>query len=269
MIGSWTLLWQAPLQWREEVSFPGFSQIRVASGGKLWTYRNMPYEPLRVYQLSQLLDFRSHWIVRSGQTISGPKQKKRNGVSMQCLEVKGEPNFRGELCSDSASLLPVWIAPVLLSAPSTPFVEYSSYVPWGDRQFPRLMRAYEGDRPVLTVQAEIEPAPAVDPTRFNPPPSAVEWDWCDNADLPQKTETMEPRYPESALRERRQGLVSLYAVVRTDGTLGNLAVAHSAGPDFDSATMESVRQWRFRPATCGSNPIVTETIIEVSYTLRE
>lgn len=268
-VGQWTLTWQSPSQWREEVSFPGFSQIRVASEGKLWTYRNMAYEPVRVYQVSQLLDFRSQWLVRSGQTITGLKQKNRNGVALQCVEVKDEPFPWRDLCSDPATLLPAWIAPLGNSVASIPSEEYGDYMPWGDRQFPRFMRAYEGDRLILSVQAEIEPAPATDPSQFTPPSSAVEWDWCDNAEPPRKLTTVPPQYPGAEREANREGFVSVYAVVQTDGTLANLAVARSAGRDFDLATLNSVRQWRYRPAMCGDNPIVTETIIDVNYRLRE
>lgn len=268
-IGAWTLTWQAPSQWREEVSFPGFTQVRVASGGKLWTYRNMTYEPVRVYQLNQLVDFRSQWVVKSGQTVSGLQHKSRKGVSMQCVEVKGEPGSLRDLCSDTTTVLPAWIEPASHSTISTLFDEYSDYTRWGERQFPRLMRAYEGDRLVLTVQAEIEAAPAADPSVLAPPPSAVEWDWCENADPPQEISTVPPRYPDAERQNNREGSVSVYAVVQTDGTLANLAVARSAGRDFDSATVESVRHWRFRPASCGNNPIVTETIIDVAYRLRQ
>jgi len=267
--GAWSLLWQAPLQWREEVSFPGFTQVRVASGGKLWTYRNMAYEPVRVYQLGELLDFRSQWVLRSGQTISGPKHKSRKGVSMECVEVKGEPGPWRDLCLDSTTLFPAWIEPFSHTTLSVPFHEYSDYMPWGDHQFPRFMRAYEGDRLILSVRAEIEPAPAADSSQFTPPVSAVEWDWCDNAEPPKKISTVPPHYPGTALEERRRGIVSVYAVVHTDGTLGNLAVARSAGSDFDTASLNSVQQWRYRPAMCGSSPIATEIIIDVAYTLQE
>jgi TonB family protein len=267
-VGTWMLTWQSPSQWREEVGFPGFNQVRVASQGKLWTYRSVPYEPVRVSQLSQLVDFRSHWVLRSGQLVTALKEKKRNGISMRCVEVKGEPGPWRDLCADTATLLPVWVEPFARTTLSVPFTEYADYAPWGSRQFPRSMRAYEGSHLILAVQAQIGPETGADPSLFTPPAQAVEWDWCPEAELPRLLSSVPPHYPDAARQSGQEAVVSVYVVIEPDGTPGDLAVARSAGRDFDASTLSSVRQWRYRPAMCGSTPIPTETIVDVAYTLR-
>jgi hypothetical protein len=267
-VGTWMLTWQSPTQWREEVGFPGFRQVRVASGGKIWTYRSTPYEPLRVYQLSQVMDFRALWILRTGQVVTALREKKHNGISVQCVEVRGEVGPWRDLCSDSMTALPAWVEPGSRTALTLPSAEYSDYKSWGKEQFPRSIRAYEHAHLILAVRLDVEPVSAADQSQFAPPPQATEWDWCDNAEPSQPISTVPPHYPDAERFGHREGLVSVYAIIHTDGTLGDLAVVRSAGPDFDGATLASVRQWHLRPAMCGSKPIVTETVIDVAYTLR-
>ena len=40
-------------------------------------------------------------------------------------------------------------------------------------------------------------------------------------------------------------------------------------PDLDRKALEAVRQWRFRPATRGGEPVATLVIVEMSFVLRE
>ncbi|MGO9272951.1 MAG: energy transducer TonB [Terriglobia bacterium] len=268
-VGSLVLTWQSPSQWREEISFPGFSQVRVASQGKLWTARGTAYEPLRVYQLDQLLDIRSQWTLKSGESVKGSKDRKQNEIRMECVELRGDLEPDRDLCADIVSLVPVLSRSLVPYNPRVPSYEYGDYVAWAAKQFPRLMRAYEGKSAVVEVRAELTPAPAADASLLTPPAKAIEGDWCEDVEPPKNVASVPPHYPDREKQDRQQGVVSVYAAVHTDGTLGNLGVVRSAGPDFDAATLASVRQWRYRPAMCGAKPIPGEIVIDVTYTLSE
>ncbi len=49
--------------------------------------------------------------------------------------------------------------------------------------------------------------------------------------------------------------VELLVTVATDGGVGEVSVAASAGPAFDAAAIAAVRQWRFTPATRDGEPV--------------
>ena len=56
-------------------------------------------------------------------------------------------------------------------------------------------------------------------------------------------------YPQATRRARMQGVVELSFVIDENGEVRDLQVEESAGPIFDSAVVDTVRQWRYEPAT--------------------
>lgn len=265
--GFLVLTWLSRLQWQEEISFPGFKEVRVASQGKLWTVRSVGFEPVRIGELVELIDPRSKWTLNSDESIVAAKLSARRGNSMECVSVKPDMGPGREVCADRDTLLPVRITPPGSGASQMPSYEYADYRPWGSHQFPHVMRVYEGKGLVVEATAELSSAPDASPSLFDPPAQAVEWEWCDNMSPPRELSTAAPHYPEAEWQNRREGVVSVYAVIGTDGAPQNLAIVRSAGRDFDAATLASVRQWRYQPAICGRKPVPSETIIDVWYKL--
>jgi TonB family protein len=262
--GTLLLYWVSPTRWRQEITFPGYSQVRIASQGKLWTTRNVPFEPVRAYQLEQLMDVQSQWTLREGESAREErKERKQKGVRLRCIEVKGELEPRRELCADAESLVPLTTR---IAASHLISCEYGDYAPWGSREFPRLMRVYEDKD--LVIEAQIEKlAPTLEPAAslLAPPASATAWDWCNNAEPATVLSKAAPHYPQAARRSGQEAEVSVYAVIATDGSLHDLAVVRSGGPDFDASALAAISRWRYRPGMCGINPIPTETVIEVRY----
>src|SRR5258708_3060484 len=49
--GTYVLLWNGPEQWREEISLPGYSEIRVGGKGVVFLKRSTDFIPLSIDQL--------------------------------------------------------------------------------------------------------------------------------------------------------------------------------------------------------------------------
>jgi len=47
--GSYQLLWNGPDQWREEIHFPGYTELQVGGKGTVWVQRSTDFYPLRIY----------------------------------------------------------------------------------------------------------------------------------------------------------------------------------------------------------------------------
>ena len=80
-----------------------------------------------------------------------------------------------------------------------------------------------------------------------------------------------PRYPELARRAKVQGKVILQAVVRKDGTVGDVQVLQSPGSKlgFDEAAIEAVRQWRYKPGLQNGKPVDVYFTIIVEFYLTQ
>jgi protein TonB len=68
---------------------------------------------------------------------------------------------------------------------------------------------------------------------------------------------VEPVYPEAAKREGVTGKVIMQAIIRKDGTVGNVQVLRAPEPDlgFSEAAVAAVKQWRYLPGQQGDRPV--------------
>ena len=99
------------------------------------------------------------------------------------------------------------------------------------------------------------PTPAEEPLETRPNEGSIEDESKDASQAPPpKTtpprviETVDAAYPPDALGAGREAMVELLVTVQRDGTVGAVEVASSAGPAFDKAAVEAVKQWQFEPA---------------------
>jgi TonB family protein len=77
-----------------------------------------------------------------------------------------------------------------------------------------------------------------------------------------------PQYPAIARAARIQGTVALQALIRSDGTIGDLQVI-SGAPMLQSAAQQGVQSWRYKPYLVGDEPVDVDTQIYVTFELRD
>ena len=53
--------------------------------------------------------------------------------------------------------------------------------------------------------------------------------------------------------------------VLTDGSVANIRLVGRASRSMDDATLETLKGWKFEPATCGTEPVVTDITVIVSF----
>lgn len=77
-----------------------------------------------------------------------------------------------------------------------------------------------------------------------------------------------PTYPRLSKRMGEQGEVRLRVLVAVDGRVASVQLSRSSGYDrLDEAALESVKQWRFKPATQGGEPLETWVEVPVKFVL--
>src|SRR5439155_22669885 len=64
-----------------------------------------------------------------------------------------------------------------------------------------------------------------------------------------------PRYPERLQATGTGGVVTLEALIGTDGTVRDVRVVTSADPDLDRAAIDAVRQWEFSSTMLNCTPV--------------
>jgi len=80
---------------------------------------------------------------------------------------------------------------------------------------------------------------------------------------------IEPEYPELARVARLEGNVILQAIIKADGTVGDVEVLRTNRPSmgFEEAAIEAVRQWRYKPALQNGNPVEVYFTVFVDFKL--
>jgi outer membrane biosynthesis protein TonB len=53
--------------------------------------------------------------------------------------------------------------------------------------------------------------------------------------------------------------------VLTDGSVANIRLVGHASRSMDDVTLESLKGWKFKPAMCGTEPVVTDITVIVSF----
>src|SRR4029077_21197297 len=77
----------------------------------------------------------------------------------------------------------------------------------------------------------------------------------------------EPEYSEEARQGQLQGTCVLWMVVGTDGKTHDVRIVRSLGMGLDERSVETIRTWRFDPATKNGQTVAVQIKVETSFRL--
>jgi TonB family protein len=84
---------------------------------------------------------------------------------------------------------------------------------------------------------------------------------------PTKVADVKPKYPERLQAAKIGGVVTLDALIGTDGTVPDVRVV-SGDPDLGNAAVEAVRQWEFSPTYLNCTPVEVRMGVTVNFVAR-
>lgn len=85
-----------------------------------------------------------------------------------------------------------------------------------------------------------------------------------------KSTNLPPRYPTSAKIQKAEGRVLVKALVTANGSVTSASVETSSGHiDLDTAALEAVRQWHFRPAQRDGHAVDAWVNVPIHFKLPE
>jgi periplasmic protein TonB len=76
---------------------------------------------------------------------------------------------------------------------------------------------------------------------------------------------VDPEYTKEACEAKQEGTVVLRAVVKTDGTPGDIEVAKSLGYGLDEKAVEAFKKWRFKPGTKDGKAVDISAAVEIHF----
>ena len=82
---------------------------------------------------------------------------------------------------------------------------------------------------------------------------------------PEATRKVDPAYPLELMRRNVQGTVTLYAVIRNDGTVSDVRVLRGVDDQLDQYARTALAHWHFRPATKNGAAVDLEAVVMIPF----
>ena len=82
---------------------------------------------------------------------------------------------------------------------------------------------------------------------------------------PEPEVKVDPKYPPTLIKEKVDGNVILYAIIRKDGTVDSIQLVHGIDPVLDKNSMEALSRWVFRPGARDGKPVDLEAVIQIPF----
>jgi TonB family protein len=84
---------------------------------------------------------------------------------------------------------------------------------------------------------------------------------------PEPLSKVDPAYPMSMMQDRVQGTVTLYAIIRSNGTVGDVRILDGFDARLDENARLALERWKFRPGTRNGAPVDVEAVVRVPFKL--
>jgi TonB family protein len=241
----------------------GHTEERVALGAKQYIVPGqgaLSAMGLRDFDYSWDPGRPPHFNTNERPSFGDVRKQKIQGKEAWCFDRK-LPQAKTKLCFDAAKSM------LVHEASTDSHTEYSDYASLGASMYPQRVQVFRGNMaPFELDQISITPA-HTNEDLFKAPQNALEIERCEDEKPPVAISTPEPSFPSRA-KDARQEAISVINVVLNNE--GKVVSAEALGPDsygFGNNSVDSIKSWRFKPATCNGRPVATELNVEMSFRL--
>lgn len=257
-------------RFRVELSMPGYREVRLTLGDK----RYLPRGQGTLF-VTGLANFDRSWnplkedlIPRSEKTIYGTvSRKKIRGHQALCFEQTREVAGTKALAKTRYCVDPE--RSVVLRRDVGPGrMEFSGYTPAGAAMAPRKITIQKPSIGSLEVRDISVSYQSPDLARFAVPEQSIEIETCKDEQQPKPVSTPEPSYSVEARSKHHEALLVLHALIAAGGSVSDVEVMNPTGDGLDINARDTVRTWKFKPATCSGKPVMSEMMLEVDFRLR-
>jgi TonB family protein len=260
--GHLSIKWQSKDHWWSSVSTGGFEQTTIRNGEMESTLRNFPATPGILQQLFRLLRFNGYVMKYSA---GRQRDRTEGGVAETCIDAQPEKTqhvqFKAnerEFCYDATShelLTTNWEA----ENDGRNREQFSSYQSLGPIRYPRkFLFTRHGDEVISATVTSLANV-SFDASLLVPPEHAVTRRKCPDIKPPISVKRIDPVLPRGPGGDVRASLTVL-----ADGSVSDVNILSASSVAMAQAAREAFRQYKFQPAMCGAEPVVSDSEIEVS-----
>ena len=85
---------------------------------------------------------------------------------------------------------------------------------------------------------------------------------------PVATEKVDPAYPGNLIRQQVEGTVTLFAIIRSDGTVADVRVLRGVDDRLDQYARTALSHCRFMPARKNGTAVDLEAVVRIPFRSR-
>jgi TonB family protein len=80
---------------------------------------------------------------------------------------------------------------------------------------------------------------------------------------------VDPAYPAELIRDKVEGTVILYAIIHSDGSIGEIKVLSSLEEKLDESAAKALARWKFAPGMKNGQAIDLEAVVQIPFKVRK
>ncbi len=225
--------------WRSKTDLDGFSKIVVRNGKQQWKRSNAQFDPFAVRTFWRAI--RPFYIEHLPAPDSIKEEKSQSSLCAKWENVS--------VCLNQTTGAFV----KLIADMDT--LDYLQYQGFASQQVPEKVEVTDDLGRHFRVDIEISPAPELKESMFSPPaPSDMESEpICEHVKPEKPIAGADARAILSNLRG--DAIVLVRVVVTKGGGVVPIEVLRSPDEKFTRAAVDSIKLWKFKPATCNDVPV--------------
>jgi TonB family protein len=79
----------------------------------------------------------------------------------------------------------------------------------------------------------------------------------------------DPAYPPDLMKDKVEGTVILYAIIRADGSITDVKVLNSVNVRLDESAIAALHRWRFHPGSKENQAVDVEAVVQVPFKVKK
>ena len=251
--GTYTETWVSNTQWRRDTTVGDLHRVEIAEGKKLWLLDvgNLPSQALRMADLLRVAPRPSQLKVDS------IVDRRDNHPPEDCLIMKGGPrDGKFGFCFDKLSgIIIEKVSPEIRPRNAGDYsCVYGRFRQFETFWFPNEIACYRDRHHDIDVDVtELSEETSPNLAQFTPPSGAIELANCLTSIVPPKAVSTNTIALPPDFSSDQTALVEL--LIDIHGKPQDIHVLQSGGKRTDEAAVATVRNWRFKPATCDGEAV--------------
>jgi hypothetical protein len=138
---------------------------------------------------------------------------------------------------------------------------FSGYTDFEGLRFPRHLELHVNGSRVLSAEITSLAQTDFDEKLLTPPHGSIERRDCENIKPAVPIKTTDPNFSGS---NTIMGDTRVALTILADGSVGDVQPIGGASAAMDAEMVRTLKGWRFQPAMCGNDPVVSDIFIVVS-----